>query len=120
MGGDNTIRAAPFLRLIGNRGFHFNAEFRFSLIDLAATPIGLIGPVRGVIFFDLGGIWFGEDGFNMFQKGEGFKLKDAISSYGFGIQTFLFGLPFHFEWVYKTDFTDSRYYGFNFWIGFDF
>ena len=120
MGGDNTIRAAPYLRLIGNKGFHFNAEFRFSLIDLAATPIGIIGPVRGVVFFDLGGIWFGEDEFRMFRKGEGFKLRDAISSYGFGIQTFLFGLPFHFEWVYKTDFTDRRYYGFNFWIGFDF
>ena len=48
------------------------------------------------------------------------QLKDAISSYGYGIQFFLFGYPLHFEWVYWTDFKNSKYNGVNFWIGFDF
>lgn len=120
MGGDNTIRASRYLELIGNNGFHLNAEFRFSIIKAAATPIGLIGPVRGIFFFDMGGVWFKGESFRFFKKGEGFRLEDPISSYGFGIQTFLFGLPMHFEWVYQTNFDSKKYYGFNFWIGFDF
>jgi hypothetical protein len=45
---------------------------------------------------------------------------NGLSSYGFGFQVFLFGMPVHFEWVYKWDFTKKEYRGFNFWIGFDF
>jgi len=120
MGGDNTIRSAEYARLTGNHGFHFNAEFRFSLIHLAATPLGLIGPVRGVFFFDMGGIWFEDENFRLFKKGGGIQLEDGIASYGFGIQTVLFGVPMHFEWVRRWDFRKSYYYGFNFWIGFDF
>ncbi len=120
MGGDNTIRASRYLELIGNSGFHLNAEFRFSIINAAATPIGLIGPIRGVFFFDLGGVWFKGEDFRFFRKGEGLRLEDPISSYGFGIQTFLFGIPMHFEWVYQTNLDSKKYYGFNFWIGFDF
>jgi len=120
MGGDNSIRSAEYASLIGNHGFHFNAEFRFALIHLAATPLGLIGPIRGVFFFDLGGIWADGQDFRMFAKGSGLELEDSIASYGFGIQAFLFGVPMHFEWVRRWNFKESYYYGFNFWIGFDF
>ena len=120
MGGDNTIRASRYAGLTGNHGFHINAEFRFSIIHLAATPLGLIGPVRGAFFFDMGGIWFNGQDFKMFQEGGGLGLQDGLSSYGFGIQAFLFGVPMHFEWVRKWDFKQSSYYGFNFWIGLDF
>jgi hypothetical protein len=119
-GGNNTFRAADFLRLVGNQYFLFNAEFRFPIVHLALTPIGLIGPVRGNFFFDLGGIWYNGEDFRMFEKGEGLKLQDGRASYGFGIEFFLFGYPMHLDWVWKTDLTRKRYYGLNFWIGFDF
>jgi outer membrane protein assembly factor BamA len=119
-GGNNTLRAAEFRTLVGNKGFFFNAEFRFPLVHAALTPIGVIGPIRGVFFFDLGGFWFSEQQFRFFEEGEKFKLKDPLASYGFGIEFFLFSYPFHLEWVHKTNFKESNYYGVNFWIGFDF
>lgn len=119
-GGNNTFRATDFLRLVGNKYFLFNAEFRFPIIHLALTPIGIVGPVRGNFFFDLGGVWYNEQDFRMFEKGEGLKLQDGRSSYGFGVEFFLFGYPMHLDWVWKTDLTRKKYYGVNFWIGFDF
>jgi outer membrane protein assembly factor BamA len=35
-----------------------NAELRFPLIEAALTPIGVIGGIRGVFFFGIGGAWF--------------------------------------------------------------
>ncbi len=118
-GGNNTLRAAEFRSLVGNKGFFLNAEFRFALVHAALTPIGVIGPVRGVFFFDMGGLWFNEQKFRIFEPGS-LRLQDALSSYGYGIEFFLFGYPFHFEWVWKTDFKEKQYSGVNFWIGFDF
>jgi hypothetical protein len=123
-GGNNTLRGAGFRRLVGNNIALFNAEFRFPLVRAALTPIGLIGPVRGVFFFDVGGVWFNGQDFNIFKKDdEGkrtFQLQDAISSYGFGLEFFLFGYPMHVDWVWKTDWKYKSYYGATFWIGFDF
>jgi hypothetical protein len=118
-GGNNTLRAAGFRSLVGNKGFFFNAEFRFPLVHAALTPIGVLGPVRGVFFFDFGGLWFNDQEYRIFEAGS-LKLQDSLSSYGYGIQFFFFGYPMHFEWVYKTDFKDKKYTGVNFWIGFDF
>ncbi len=92
---------------------------RFPLVHAALTPIGVLGPVRGVFFFDLGGLWFNDQPYRVFEKGK-FKLQDALSSYGYGIEFFLFGYPMHFEWVWRTDFKDKKYNGINFWIGYDF
>ncbi|MCJ7525243.1 MAG: BamA/TamA family outer membrane protein [Candidatus Aminicenantes bacterium] len=118
-GGNNTLRAADFRSLVGNKGFFFNAEFRFPLVHAALTPIGVVGPVRGVFFFDFGGLWFNDQEYRIFEPGK-FQLKDSLSSYGYGIEFFLFGYPLHFEWVYRTDFKNKEYSGVNFWIGFDF
>ena len=119
-GGNNTFRAIDFYRLTGQNIFLFNAEFRFPLVHAAATPLGIIGPIRGVFFFDLGGAWYNGEKFKMFEEGEGIRLEDGISSYGFGIQFFLFGYPMHVEWVWRTDLRSRAYQGVNFWIGFDF
>ena len=119
-GGNNSLRAAEFRSLVGNKGFFFNAEFRFPLITAALTPIGVIGPIRGVFFFDLGGFWFNDQKFDFFEEGQKFKLKDPLASYGYGIEFFLFGYPLHVEWVYKTNFKETNFNGINFWIGFDF
>jgi Tol biopolymer transport system component len=123
-GGNNTFRTAGFRRLVGNNIALFNAEFRFPLIHVALTPLGLVGPVRGVMFFDVGGVWFNGQDFNVFSKDdEGkteFRLEDALSAYGFGVEFFLFGYPMHVEWVWRTDWKQKSYQGVNFWIGFDF
>jgi len=119
-GGNNTIRASAWRRLVGNRGFHFTAEFRFPLISTARTVLGNVGPLRGVLFFDVGGMWFTEDPTYRFLEEGKFRLQDGISSYGIGLQAFLFGVPLHLEWIHKWDFSDNEYFGFNFWIGFDF
>lgn len=118
-GGNNTLRGAEFRSLVGNKGFFLNAEFRFALVHAALTPIGVIGPVRGVFFFDMGGLWFNDQKFRIFEPGS-LRLQDALSSYGYGIEFFMFGYPFHFEWVWRTNFKDKQYGGVNFWIGFDF
>jgi len=123
-GGNNTFRSAGFRRLVGSNIALFNAEFRFPLVHVALTPIGLIGPVRGVMFFDVGGVWFNGQDFDIFRKDAAgkteFRLKDALSSYGFGVEFFLFGYPMHVEWVWRTDWKQKAYQGVNFWIGFDF
>ncbi|HEX7503327.1 MAG TPA: BamA/TamA family outer membrane protein, partial [Acidobacteriota bacterium] len=118
-GGNDTLRGADFRSLVGNKGFFLNAEFRFPLVHAALTPIGVIGPLRGVFFFDLGGFWFNEQKFRIFESGST-RLQDALSSFGYGIEFFFFGYPFHVEWVWRTDFKEKKYGGVNFWIGFDF
>jgi hypothetical protein len=118
-GGNNTLRSADFRGLVGNKGFMFNAEFRFPLVHAALTPIGVIGPLRGTFFFDIGGLWFNGEPFRVFKPGS-LQLQNALSSYGYGIQFFLFGYPMHFEWITRTDFKQKKYGGVNFWIGFDF
>jgi WD40 repeat protein len=119
-GGNNTFRSAYFNSLIGNNAFLFNAEFRFPLIHAALTPLGIIGPIRGKFFFDFGGVWFDEQKFRVFKEGEGLKLEDALSSYGFGLEFYFLGYPMHVEWVWKTNWKQKRYYGVNFWIGYSF
>ena len=119
-GGNNTLRIADFRSLVGNKGFFFNAEFRFPLVHAALTPIGVIGPLRGVFFFDFGGFWFNDQKFRIFEPGSTRLTPDALSSFGYGIEFFFFGYPFHFEWVWRTDFKEKKYGGVNFWIGFDF
>ena len=129
-GGNNTIRASAFRSLTGNNGFIFSSELRFPLINFMSTPIGIMGPIRGVFFFDLGGVWLDRPIFSDSQNttpvpkfkffSDNFVLEDPISSYGFGLELNLFGYPTHFEWVYRTNLKESNYYGFKFWIGFDF
>jgi outer membrane protein assembly factor BamA len=123
-GGNNTIRSAEFLRLVGNNMFLFNAEFRFPIIQVALTPIGLIGPINGTFFFDFGGVWYNGQKFKVFkdkdEAGRSFQLEDAISSYGFGLEFFLFGYPMHVDWVWRTDWKQKSYQGATFWVGFDF
>jgi len=119
-GGNNTIRSIRYSGLTGTNMFWLNAELRFPLIQVAATPIGLIGPVRGVFFFDVGGAWYKDQKFRIFKEGEGLRLEDPIASYGFGLEFFVFGYPMHVDWVWRTDLKQRDYYGVNFWIGFDF
>ncbi len=129
------LRGYPYLSFAGNTGFFGNVEFRFPLINLAATPIGVLGPVRGTLFFGAGGSYFkGEHWkFSTSQAGlsfvndqvfgepvTGFRLVDGRASYGFGLQLFFLGYPLHFDWAKLTDLQKSAPWKFSFWVGFDF
>ncbi|HXY40009.1 MAG TPA: hypothetical protein VEQ10_10075 [Vicinamibacteria bacterium] len=148
-GGNMELRGYPYLGFAGNKGFFANAEFRTPLINLAATPIGILGPLRGTVFFGIGGAYFkgqectghetgvqaqtcwsfstSEPGYSYVHDpifGEpvsGWRLKDGRASWGFGLQLFFLGYPLHFDWIKYTDFaTTSQGWDFSFWLGYDF
>lgn len=125
MGGNNTIRSLDFYQLSGTKGLMFSAEFRFPIIHVARTPIGNIGPIRGVFFADIGSAWFKDYPIDFFEPGS-LRLKDGYGSYGFGFMVTMFGYPLHFEWVWQLDDNirnsdkPEKRSRFNFWIGFDF
>jgi hypothetical protein len=135
-GGNMELRGYPYLSFSGNRGFFANVELRFPVIDLAATPIGILGPLRGTIYAGIGGAHYQGERFTFASSdpdlsfvndplfGEpvsGFHLVDGRASYGIGLQLFFLGYPLHFDWTKLTDLkvtTESA--RFDFWIGFDF
>ncbi len=135
-GGNSELRGYPYYGFSGNQGFHANAELRIPIIDLALTPLGLIGPIRGTAFIGIGGARFkGEEytfgssdpSFSYINDpvfGEpttGWRLVDGRASYGFGLQMFFIGYPMHFDWTKFTDFAvTSNKWDFTFWIGYDF
>jgi len=135
-GGNMELRGYPYLGLVGHEGFHANLELRLPLIHLMATPIGVVGPVRGTAYLGAGGARFNgqpykfatsDPGFsyvNDFLFGEpvdGFHLVDGRASYGVGLQFFFLGYPLHFDWTKLTDFkVSSHEWQFDFWVGFDF
>jgi Tol biopolymer transport system component len=142
-GGNQELRGYPYLSLTGNQGFFANAELRLPLIQLAATPIGIIGPVRGTAFFGIGAAHYKGDPTYNFSSSDpgtsyvkcltgtepeclfgepvdGFHLVDGRASYGFGFQIFLLGYPLHFDWAKLTDLKVTSPWQFSFWIGYDF
>jgi len=144
-GGNMELRGYPYYGLSGNQGFFANAELRLPLIHLAATPIGILGPLRGTVFLGIAGARFkgqecttdnptncwkfstSEPGYSYVNDpifGEpvtGWRLQDGRASWGFGLQLFFLGYPMHFDWVKYTDFaTTSEGWDFSFWIGYDF
>ncbi len=168
-GGTSEMRGYDYYQFGGTNVMFGNVELRFPLIEAMLTPIGLLGGVRGVAFFDVGGGWFpGQDftfatsssetyqqqtGVVLYPDGTpvldpsgnlipiydppvtitGFRLKDARASYGIGVETFVLGLPMHFDWAWRTTFNQAwenaqlgataaaewRKARFQFWIGYD-
>jgi hypothetical protein len=135
-GGNMELRGYPYYSFVGNQGFFANAELRLPLINLAATPIGILGPLRGTVYFGIGGAKFkgqdyhfstSEPGYSYVHDpifGEavtGWRLQDGRASWGFGLEMFFLGYPLHFDWTKYTDFaTTSQGWDFGFWIGYDF
>jgi Tol biopolymer transport system component len=136
-GGNNQVRSAYFYSIVATEYWFANAEFRFPLINLAQTIIGTIGPVRGVLFFDITRSKYGDypakfyfyDPTRSTADSMGYVTGDAFGSLGAGLEMFLFGLPIHFEWVKRMEWTSiAKPFSFNsvgsyelrFWIGYDF
>jgi hypothetical protein len=129
-GGNSEMRGYEYLEFVGQNAFFGNAELRFPLIDAAATPIGILGGIRGLFFFNVGGAWFDDTGFTFSTskteviqptlgvrvtgpasvepvlgpptRVSGFRLVDGRASYGVGLETFALGFPVHFDWSWRT------------------
>jgi hypothetical protein len=127
-GGNSEMRGYEYREFLGHKGFYGNAELRFPLINAMATPIGILGGIRGVFFFNVGGAGLESQGFKVWDKNafridpvlaangqvirpgqtiEGFRLVDARASYGIGLETFALGFPVHFDWSYRTLFNKA-------------
>jgi hypothetical protein len=125
IGGLDTIRGMPTRAMSGNRVGLANMEWRFPLIDRMDLPFLTFGGIRGRVFMDVGAAWWdvngnqfnylGEPGFTFIEDG---RLVDGVSSYGFGLTIYLFGLPMHWDWVklwdFKSSYTDRQV---EFWMG---
>jgi WD40 repeat protein len=116
LGGLDTIRGLDFRSLVGDRAFFGNAEFRFPLIDLLATPVLGFGGIRGVIFFDTGAAWFGKNTFQFYSSKE-HRLIDGVAAYGAGFNFNLLGLEANVDFAKVTDFKTTQGLRTDFWIG---
>jgi outer membrane protein assembly factor BamA len=130
-GGNSEMRGYDYLEFIGHNAFFGNAELRFPLIEAMLTPIGVLGGIRGVAFFNVGGAYFEDQPFKFSDSSSnvftpivgynfdvetgtfteilgqpiavsGFRLVNARASYGIGLETFALGFPIHFDWSWKT------------------
>ncbi len=54
-GGNSEMRGYDYLSFVGQDAFFLNAELRFPLIEAMATPIGILGGIRGTFFANMGG-----------------------------------------------------------------
>jgi hypothetical protein len=130
-GGNSELRGYDYLEFLGHRAFFTNAELRFPLIEAMLTPVGVMGGIRGVMFFNLGAAGINNVPFKVWDTStqvvtpivgfdfspisavfspvfgppktlSGFRLVDGRASYGFGLETFALGFPIHFDWSWRT------------------
>ena len=57
-GGNSEMRGYEYLEFLGHNAFFANAELRFPLIEAMLTPVGVLGGLRGVLFFNVSGASF--------------------------------------------------------------
>ena len=106
-------------------------ELRFPLIEAMATPIGVLGGIRGAFFFNFGMAGFNDVPLNGWSSRptvvrpvvgyvqnpdtgrydevfgapraiDGFRLVNARASYGFSLSTLAIGIPIHLDWSWRT------------------
>ena len=135
-GGNSEMRGYEYLEFIGHKAFFANVELRFPLVTAMATPIGILGGIRGALFFNIGAAGINNQPFTPYTSEpeafspvmqvitdpntgvltpiranpitlSGFRLKDARASYGFGLSTMALGFPIHFDWSWRTLFNET-------------
>jgi len=117
IGGLDTIRGVTFRSLTGDRAFFANMEYRFPLLDLIATPILAFQGVRGVLFLDVGGAWYGDQqDFDFYNEDES-RLQDGISAYGWGVTVQFLGFDLNWDFARRWDFKEGQDFETTFWIG---
>jgi hypothetical protein len=53
-GGNSEMRGYDYREFLGHKAFYTNAELRFPLVNAMATPLGVVGGIRGVFYFNFG------------------------------------------------------------------
>jgi hypothetical protein len=134
-GGMGDMRGYDYLEFLGQNALWTNIELRFPIVEAMLTPIGVLGGIRGVFFFDMGAAWYDNQGFKWWTRDTttytpqtgatvdesgnlvgiygdpvsigGFRLLDARASYGVGLETFVLGFPMHFDWSWRTMFNKA-------------
>ena len=135
-GGNSEMRGYDYLEFLGHKAFFGNAELRFPLIEAMATPIGVLGGVRGAFFFNFGTAGFEGEPLNPWTSDpevfrgvesftfnpdlqenqpvfgeptivDGFRLVNARASYGISLSTLALGFPVHFDWAWRTLFNKN-------------
>jgi WD40 repeat protein len=134
-GGNSEMRGYPYLSFVGQKAFFADVELRVPLIEAMLTPLGVLGGLRGTLFFDMGAaalngqpftfaatktetytpiIGYTQDALGNLtpvngapQQISGFRLVDGNASYGFGLESFLLGFPMHFDFSWKTLFNQG-------------
>jgi hypothetical protein len=130
-GGNSEMRGYDYLSFIGHKAFFANAELRFPLIEAMLTPIGVLGGLRGVLFFNMGVAGINNRPTRVMSMGaeqytpiiglrvvdifgtvepvlgpeltiRGLRLIDGRASYGLGLESSILGFPMHFDWSWKT------------------
>ncbi len=123
-GGLDTLRGYDFRTQVGTRIVFTNFEFRFPLVDAVDLPFFSIRNIRGRVFLDMGGSWISGQTFRFWDAGD-LRLKDGLSSYGWGFSWDLGGLELHWDFAQGWDFHGSHWAAGNasagrkttFWIG---
>jgi hypothetical protein len=122
-GGLDTLRGFDYQSLAGNRAAFLNSEWRFPLVDHLVLPWLHLTNMRGRFFLDVGGAWFDYPGYRQpFRCVSNNQLQGCVSSYGFGLSLYLFGLPVNWDFSKQWDFkhTLDKSNQTSFWIGFQY
>ncbi len=110
VGGFGTIRGYDYRRLVGSRIMIANAELRFPILDELRFPGGIaFYGFRGKLFVDIGAVWSELENFESELDDPDTDLREGslAASYGMGINFWMIGVEWHFEWAKKTDFSHS-------------
>ncbi len=126
LGGGYTLRGYPDFEFEGNNMALANVELRYPFIDRLEMrgPIPLLlGGIRGVLFFDIGGAWRGQ--FKDFRFARAYpdgteRLEDFHAAYGFGFRMIFSYLLMRLDFAWGTDFGGPAQRRVHFTLGGDF
>jgi outer membrane protein assembly factor BamA len=115
LGGASTLRGYEDFAFAGNNILLANLELRYPFIEqlVMRGPIPLVlGDLRGVFFFDIGGAWNGD--INTLRVARVIDGREQLSGlnagYGFGIRMWLayFLMKLDFAWATQFDGSEGR------------
>ncbi|MBN1295320.1 PD40 domain-containing protein [bacterium] len=111
VGGAGTLRGFDYNRYLGSRVALATVELRFPLLDQLRFPgnISLYG-FRGKFFVDAAAVW--SKGMDFEWEIDNPKTENRegtlFASFGWGINFWLIGVEWHFEWARQTDFSKTN------------
>jgi hypothetical protein len=110
VGGPGTVRGYGFRQMVGNRIVMTSTELRFPLLDHLIFPGGIsFHGFRGKFFVDVAAVWTDDESFEWTFSNPEAPVRDGslVASYGWGINFWMIGVEWHFEWARRTDFKST-------------